>query len=254
MSVEEYPRYVTLKFKPFDPLKLGKCTEELVCRDSSRKYTAFYCVGVYGGIATGYAVGCCLRCIFCWVDWSRDFPERHGRFYSPQEVAKSLISVAESKGVKKLRISGGEPTLSKQHLLQVLDILSDTDYFFILETNGIILGYDQSYINCLKKYKNIHVRVSLKAGTAAGFEQRTGARGAFYDLPFIAIKNLLNTGIEFHVACMSDPRLMPSQERENLIRKLCEVGYNSYLEEEICDPYPTSIARLEKAGFNIFKE
>ncbi|MCP8312999.1 MAG: hypothetical protein H3Z53_01315, partial [archaeon] len=86
--MESYPRYVTKEFKPFDPFELAKRTEMIVCRKGpmgeERKYTSFYATGVYGGIATGYACGCCLRCVFCWVDWSRDFPERFGNFYSPE--------------------------------------------------------------------------------------------------------------------------------------------------------------------------
>jgi len=37
-----------------------------------------------------------------------------------------------------------------------------------------------------------------------------------------------------------------------MIKKLKEVGYKDYLEEEICDPYDTSVIRLRKAGFSIF--
>ena len=73
-----YVRYLEPGFSPFDPLALARRTEQVVCRDDSRKYTGFYCTGVYGGIATGYTCGCCLRCVFCWVDWSREYPEKYG--------------------------------------------------------------------------------------------------------------------------------------------------------------------------------
>ena len=46
------------------PPALLRLTEEVICQGEARKYTAFYCTGVYGGIATGYTVDCCLRCIF----------------------------------------------------------------------------------------------------------------------------------------------------------------------------------------------
>jgi len=42
----EYPRYVTPGFKPFDPVKLAKVTEKIVCKGDKRKYTAFYATGV----------------------------------------------------------------------------------------------------------------------------------------------------------------------------------------------------------------
>ena len=140
-----YPGYLREGFEPFDPVELAGLTEEKVSRGVSRKYTDFYCVGVYGGISTGYTIGCCLRCIFCWVDFSRDSPDQYGGFYSHEEVAHRLIINARRKRVSKLRISGGEPMLCRDHLLSVLDLLEGKGFAFILETNGIPLGYDDSY-------------------------------------------------------------------------------------------------------------
>ena len=72
-SLEGYPRFLEPGFTPFDPLELTKQTERIVCDGNRRKYTKLSCPRMYGGIATGYACGCCLRCIFCWVHRSRDF-------------------------------------------------------------------------------------------------------------------------------------------------------------------------------------
>lgn len=251
--MDEYPRYITPGFVPFDPIDLATITEKIVFRGTSRKYTKFRKVGAYGGISTGFAVGCCLRCIYCWVDWSRDFPEAHGKFYTPQQVFQNMVAKAKSKRVKKLRISGGEPTLGKDHLLQVLGFVKDTKYLFMLETNGILLGHDPSYAEELERFsRNLHVRVSLKAGTPGGFQKRTGAAGKFFELPFLAVKNLVQTRLDFHVACMSDPRLMPKEERDAIVWKLKELGYEDYLEDERCDPYPTAQARMQKAAGDLF--
>jgi uncharacterized Fe-S cluster-containing radical SAM superfamily protein len=73
-----YPAYLKKGFQPYNLIELMRLTDDRVCRGETRKYTSFYCVGVYGGISTGYLVGCCLRCVFCWVDLSRDFPDRRG--------------------------------------------------------------------------------------------------------------------------------------------------------------------------------
>jgi uncharacterized Fe-S cluster-containing radical SAM superfamily protein len=249
--MKDYPRYLTPGFAPFDPIKLAQMTEEIVSRGTMRKYTRFYKVGVYGGISTGYTVGCCLRCVYCWVGWSRDFPESQGKLYTPKQAFQNLVFHAKKKRISKLRISGGEPTLCKDHLLEVLEHVANTKYLFILETNGILLGHDLKYAKQLEKFhKNLHVRVSLKAGTAGAFQKRTGAVGKFCELPFLAIKNLGQTKLDFHVACMSDPRVMPKEERHVMVCKLKEVGYDDYLEEECCDPYPTALARMEKANLD----
>jgi len=252
MDTSQYPGIIDKDFTPYNPIELAQWTESIVGKDNKRRYTNFYCTRVYGGMSTGYTIGCCLRCIFCWVGLDRDFPFNSGKFYAPEEVFERLNANAQKSRVKNLRISGGEPTLCREHLVPLLQLTSKTSYTFILETNGILFGHDESYVKELKKFKNVHIRVSLKAGNGKGFEKRTGARKEFFLLPFQAIHYLQKNKVRFHVACMSDGRLMPREERKELLEHLSEVGYEGYLEEERCDPYDTTIIRLEKVGYKLF--
>jgi len=77
--MDRYQRFLTPKSKPFDLLELANETEKLVTREGlnglERTYVGIYSAPVYGGIATGYAAGCCLRCIYCWSNWPRDSSE-----------------------------------------------------------------------------------------------------------------------------------------------------------------------------------
>jgi uncharacterized Fe-S cluster-containing radical SAM superfamily protein len=253
--MKSYPRFLTPRSKPFNLVELTEETEKLVCRNKERKYTDFYATGVYGGIATGYTCGCCIRCLFCWVDWSRDFPERYGRFYSPEEAFRRLSKAADEYGTNKLRLSGAEPTLGKKHLLSLLDLVEPSKYkLFILETNGIPFGVDEDYVKKVSEFKKVHVRVSLKAGTPMDFTRKTGAASESFELPFKAIKNLMKHGCSFHVAAMSaDPRIMGSSERVSLLKKLAEIDKNllTSLEEEVMDPYQTTLERLKYAECEI---
>jgi uncharacterized Fe-S cluster-containing radical SAM superfamily protein len=249
---EAYPRVLSKGFTSFDPIELARWTEDIVCREDARKYTAFYCAGVYGGISTGYAVGCCLRCIFCWVDFSRDFPEERGELYTAQETVTRLMRNARRRRVARVRISGGEPTLCKRHLLAVLAGVESAGYHFILETNGIPIAADEDYAAQLAQYTCAHIRVSLKAGSAEGFEARTGARAESWELPFIAIERLLAAGADFHVAAMTDGRLMPKAERAAMLARLRRAGYTGWMEEERCDAYPSTAKRLRAAGWEMF--
>lgn len=264
--MKEYQRFLTPGFAPFDPLELARQTEKIVTREGpdglERKYAGIYSAPVYGGIATGYAAGCCLRCIYCWSNWSRDFPERFGEFYSPKEVAQGLFKAAK-KGitapgwerfrdlkVNKLRVSGCEPTLGKEHLLRLLQQLEKSGYPFYLETNGILFGADIDYIRKLSEFSNfIYVRVSFKAATPKGFTKRTGAIGKYYELPFQALKNLLDKGIYARAAAMTDPKVIPREERSILIERLNEIDptlrYFETLEEETIDAYDTTRKRLK---------
>lgn len=261
-----YQRFLAPSFKPFDPLQLARETEKIVTRQGhhglERKYTDFYSVPVYRGIATGYAAGCCLRCVYCWSNWSRDFPERFGKFYSPKEVAQRLFKAAEAgiaysnywrktiPKVNKLRLSGCEPTIGKEHLLSVLKYVEDSKYpLFILETNGILFGADRDYVKRVAEFASkLYVRVSFKAATPEGFTKRTGAIGEYYELPFIALKYLLDEGIYARAAAMTDPKIMPKEEKEILIGRLSEIDPRygkGELEEEVIDAYNTSIKRLK---------
>jgi uncharacterized Fe-S cluster-containing radical SAM superfamily protein len=109
------------------------------------------------------------------------------------------------------------------------------------------------YVERLGKYQNIHVRVSIKAATPEGFQKRTGGRGDYCSLPFKAIEHLILSGISFHVAAMSDPRLMGPDEKAAMHKRLKGAGYHDYLEEEQCDPYTAAIQRLKKAGYQLWK-
>ncbi len=262
-----YQRFLKPGFKPFNPIELAKQTELIVTREGpegqERKYTDFYSVPVYRGIATGYAVGCCLRCIYCWSNWSRDFPERFGGFYSPRQAAQHIFKAAEEglayssywrkliPKVRKLRLSGCEPTIGMKHLLELLEIVYESEYpLFILETNGIILGSERSYARRLAEFREkLYVRVSFKAATPEGFTSRTGAIGEFYELPFKALRYLLDEGVYARAAAMTDPRVMPREERELLIQMLDEIdpeaNYQETLEEEAIDPYETTVKRLK---------
>lgn len=252
---QNYPRYLTPGFTPFDPVELARQTEEIVCQGDSRKYTKFYCTGVYGGIATGYTCGCCLRCIFCWVNWSRDFPERHGTLRSPDEAFSRLAGVARRKRVDQLRISGAEPTLGKAHLLGLLERVESSPLrLFILETNGILLGADPEYAREIARFKKVHTRLCLKAGTPEAFTRKTGATPESFELPFKGIANLLEAGASFHVASMTaDTRIVTRDERRSLLERLAaiEPALVRHLEEEVVDPYHTTLERLHHAGMKL---
>ena len=254
-SVEGYPRYLELGFTPFDPLELAKQTGEIVCDGNRRKYTKLSCPPMYGGIATGYACGCCLRCVFCWVHWSRDFPEKHGSFKSPDEVFDELSRMARKKKVDQLRISGAEPTLGRSHLLELLELMERSPFgLFILETNGILLGADLRYAREIARFKKVHTRVALKAGTPKAFTRKTGAKPEFFGLPFQGIRNLLSAGASCHVATMSaDPRFMKEEERKSLFERLEAIhpALVRNLEEEIVTPYPAARDRLRHAGIEV---
>jgi uncharacterized Fe-S cluster-containing radical SAM superfamily protein len=250
---------------PYDPIELTHHTRKIVCKSEDgvplRKYTRFYAVGVYGGIATAYSVGCNFRCVFCWVDWSRDWPERYGDFYSPEQVYSKLRSIMKTQRFRRARISGAEPTLCPNHLCQVLELVQqDADNFdlFVIETNGVVLAMDQDLANRLAKYASRdpsdgtvgHVRLSIRGGLPEPYVEKTGCSPDSMNLPFIAAQRLWDAGVSFHVAVVVDERFTSRQEKEVIYAKLNEINpqVRRQVEEETLDPYPHALVRLRAVG------
>ncbi|MEM2704587.1 MAG: radical SAM protein [Candidatus Bathyarchaeia archaeon] len=165
----------------YDAVKRHLAIERLVTRVSNegleRKYYRFRRARWYGGIVTADCVGCGLICKFCWVsDKALHHPAATGTFYSAEKVAEKIQQIAQKSGLRQLRLSGGEPTLGKEHLLKLLELLSGKGCTFILETNGIPLACDEDYVSQLSRHNFIHVRISLKGCDENEFAMLTGAR------------------------------------------------------------------------------
>lgn len=232
-----------------DPLELTAETQKIVVRGKLRKYyRRARGTRWYGGIASVYCCGCNLRCVFCWSGFPRDNPDKTGQFYSPEQVFNQLSAVAAKRGHNQVRITGNEPTIGKEHLFEILERMDQSSFRFILETNGILIGRDPHYAERLADFKNLHVRVSLKATNPEEFSRLTGATPKAFHLQLDALKNLLNAEVSFHTA------LMVSFSSPNDIRKLKNrlkridqsLAYN--LEEEHVILYPPVAKRLRKAG------
>jgi len=165
------------------------------------------------------------------------------------------MRTAHKARVDQLRISGAEPTLGKEHLLGLLEKVENSEFrLFILETNGILLGADPDYARQIARFKKVHTRVALKAGTPEAFTRKTGAKPESFELPFRGIANLLEAGASVHVAAMTaDARFVTKEERKALIDRLASIhpALVRKLEEEVVTPYPNALERLRHAGVRL---
>lgn len=148
----------------------------------------------YGGIATGDVIGCILSCVFCWSWRFRDSP-RLGTFYSPEEAFEKIYEILRRRGFSRARLSGGEPTISRRHLIEVVRLFEERGVEFILETNGLLIGADESFARELAGLSNIVVRVSFKGVSEEEFERLTGADKRFFEYQFRALENLVRHGL-----------------------------------------------------------
>ncbi|MEM2082327.1 MAG: radical SAM protein [Candidatus Bathyarchaeia archaeon] len=238
----------------YDPVQRHLAIEALVSkREGSaelRRYYRFRADRWYGGIATADASGCGLLCKFCWAsDRALYRPAEIGDFYAPEEVASKLAHIADGRGFRQIRVSGGEPTIGRAHLLRLLEgIDSLKGYAFILETNGILIGHDASYAEDLSKYKCLHARVSLKGCDEEDFSALTGAAPEGFLLQLMALGNLLDAGVECHPAVMAS--FSPPSKLEALADRLREIdkGLANALEIEELILYDRVAARIGRYG------
>ena len=187
----------------YDPIALAAATEKVVVRGNQRKYVQLGLrLRFYGGSISATEVGCNLRCKFCFSDKPVWKPGRVGKFYAPQAVFDGLDRAARKYNTKIISASASEGTLGKQHLLELLELVDQSDYTYVLETNGMILGFNQQYVRDLKRFKNLHVRVSMKGCCPEEFHKLTGAQSSAYELPFKALEALIAACISCN-ACLS---------------------------------------------------
>jgi uncharacterized Fe-S cluster-containing radical SAM superfamily protein len=234
----------------YNPIELTNKTECIVLDGNMKKYYRFRPTDFYGGIATADTVGCNLRCKFCWSSNSVWNAKNAGKFYSPEQVTEMLHGIADKKGYHQLRISGGEPTIGKNHLIQLLKNINPK-YWFILETNGILLGVDIDYVKNLSVFKNLHVRVCLKGSNPKEFTMFTGAEEKSFEYQLKTLEFLRDNNMSFNIALVS----ADEEGKQRLFDKLRDMGLGSIMiEDEEIKLYPLVKKRLQNEGMLHFFE
>ncbi len=236
---------------PFDPVARTEELERIVTRGDARKYYRFRPARFYGGIVTGDVVGCNLLCGFCWAsDRVRDDPGRVGEFYTPERAYDTLRAIGDRRGYRQVRLSGQEPTVGWDHLLGLLARFAETDYRFILETNGIVIGAHPARARTLAQFRALHVRVSLKGATPAMFATLTGAAPDAFSLQLAALGALVDAGVSCHPAVMAS--FANARALDQLFRRLRDIhpALAASVEREELVLYKHTKRRLKRLGFD----
>lgn len=229
---------------PFDPDRRAADVETMVMRGGKRKYYRFRASRHYGGIVTADVVGCSFLCAYCWNYGRNECPEKYGKYYAARDVVAKLAAIAQIKGISQFRMSGAEPilgTASFDHLLQVARAGR-----FIIETNGLVLGYHPELVDRLKG-KDVAVRVSIKGWDTESFERLSGAKAKFFEYPFIALKRMIASGINAWPAIMGD--LFGGEGICQLKERMDAMDIHTHIETEYLERYPFVIGNLKRRGW-----
>ncbi|RLG51334.1 MAG: hypothetical protein DRN96_05575 [Thermoproteota archaeon] len=241
---------------PFDPIhlaeKVSRVCSRSTCGSSERMVFDHRDFGSPAPGAYINLAGCCLRCIFCWVPHHALEPHE-GVYLTPSEAASLLLHRARRKRSFLLKITGGEPVLPGtcfQHLKAMLEHVEDAlkGATVVLETNGMLLGYDFDMCLDLAAFSSLVVRVSFKGCDEEEFSRLTGAKPEFYRLQMEAIANLSDAGVSLRASLVSSFSTPSSIELFRV--KLSEVYPEVAKELELEELYLTGELkkRLEERG------
>jgi len=235
--------------KGYCPLELSAATEKVVVDGKRRKYVQLgRSLRFYGGTTSATEVGCNLRCKFCFSEKPVWKPKKTGKLYSPQQVFDGLAKNARKCGHKLISASASEGTIGREHLFELLDLVEQSEFIYILETNGMTLGADPEYCQKLAKYNRLHVRVSIKGASPDEYFDLTGARPDSYWLPYEAIRNLIDAEVSCNACLMAS---FSSDEGIEQVKKnlsMVHPGILKSLEVETITLFPKVQERLEKHG------
>jgi len=230
---------------PFDPIQRSNEVEALVMDGNRRRYYRFRHARFYMGIVTADAVGCNLLCAYCW-NYAKNEKPTTGTYYSPQEVAGKLISIAKKKQCWKFRISGCEPFLgqaSTAHLYEIINrVLQENPASrFIIETNGVMLGACPGLLDDFPIRagdQSTKLRISLKGMDNQQAESITGAIGV-YDMQIKAIQEIAKRGLYCGYATM--PQFIPPNHKFDMPKGIGR-------EQEMMKPFAGTAGRLKLRG------
>ena len=235
-----------VKMDGYDPIVLTKATENVVIDGNKRKYARLARPRrFYGGTTSATEVGCNLRCKFCFSDAPVRKPHTTGKFYTPQQVFNALAKSARKYGHKLISASASEGTLGKQHLYELLELVDKSEFIYVLETNGMTIGNDPDFAKELSRFKNLHVRVSIKGTTSEEYVRLTGAMSSSYDLPYKALEYLIQENVSCN-ACLSIS-FSTSENIKLAERRLYRIrpGLMKSLEKEHITLFPKVYKRLK---------
>ena len=118
----------------------------------------------------------------------------------------------------------------------------------MLEPNGITLGAEPDFARDLRRFNNLHVRVSIKGTNPEEYASLTGAIPESYALPYKGLKHLIDAGVSCN-ACLS-ASFSTDEGIEDAKEQLYAVhpGILKSLEIEHITLFPKVAKRLSEAG------
>ncbi len=172
---------------------------------------------------------CNLRCNYCMPAEGIDFAQREDLLSIAEMIRLSELMV--SMGVKKIRITGGEP-FARKNLMTLLNVLAELKGIenISITTNASLIG---PYINELKALGIRNINVSIDAIDPVRFFQIT--RRDLFETVMTNFHRLIEAGFAVNLNCV----VLSKQNTADILPML-----------KLSEQYPISVRFLEEMPFN----
>ncbi len=171
---------------------------------------------------------CNLRCTYCMpAEGITYMPERE--LLSWEEMFR-LTRILHEMGIKKVRITGGEPFVRNGLLDFLTNLAGLKDLEICLTTNGVFIG---EYIDALKKQGVRHINLSLDSLDRDRFQQIT--RRDDFAKVYENLIRLINAGFQVKINAV----VMQGKNEEDIIALT-----------EFAHAHPVSVRFIEEMPFN----
>ncbi|MCB1191035.1 MAG: SynChlorMet cassette radical SAM/SPASM protein ScmF [Leptospiraceae bacterium] len=134
---------------------------------------------------------CNLCCRHCWIA-PKHQTDKHSNLVLSLDLFQSIIKQAKPLGLKKVKLTGGEPFLHSQ-IYEILDFINKEDLHLMIETNGVLCN--PALAQKIAECKNFSISISLDGANSETHDWVRNVKGSF-DTTLQGIKNLVKLGIK----------------------------------------------------------
>ncbi len=163
---------------------------------------------------------CNLRCGFCYTDSPRHTLLRTPDL--PDEAWHRIASEAADLGVIELVLTGGEPFLRRELVLELLESMAHRDVGLTLNTNGWFV--DDEVADRLARVPGVGVHISIDGATPALHDASRGVPGSWRRAVEAAAR-LLDRGVRVQVVHVVTPENEGSFEE--MLEQMWTLGIRS---------------------------
>ncbi|MDY6777627.1 MAG: radical SAM protein [Candidatus Nanohaloarchaea archaeon] len=213
-----------------------------------RRYHRFR-FSTHDSAAVADCIGSNLRCAHEW-GWCEGIIGKpgKGRLYRPEKVAERLETLAADNDSTLVRLSGMEPIMGDDHLLQLTQHLSDT-YQLRIDTNGMLLS-DGFAAALQDRHDDLRIRLSFKGVDPDTFSRLAQVEPEQFQRQIDAFQSCIEHGITIQPVLAG---VYSDEDGEKLEQRLAEIDQDAasrlFIEElRLC---PENHERLKEAGFDL---